>query len=120
MSEPDKLKFISMCLHFLTINIESFYYRAQKGRGQTINLVTLKGEEFTFLSPNADTIVKLISQFLDGLRMRTVYAIGLEEFVLQGRATIIIVFVSISNESFVYFRKYHQTQNRMGFNAFFK
>ena len=56
----------------------------EKGHGQTLELITLKGEEFKFVSPNSDTIAKLMAKFLNGLRQRTKYAIGLEDFTLQG------------------------------------
>ena len=58
--------------------------RMDKGRGQAIDIVTLKGDVYRFLSPNSDTIVKLMRNFLDGLRQRSTFAIGLEDFVLQG------------------------------------
>ncbi len=60
------------------------FYRKEKARGQSFTLITIKGDEYTFISPNSEVIVKLVLGFLDGLRMRSRTAIGLQEFVLQG------------------------------------
>ena len=53
-------------------------------RGQTFSLVTVKGDEFTFVSPNSAAITSLVCTFLEGLRKRSKYAVGLQEFIIQG------------------------------------
>ncbi len=53
-------------------------------RGQTFSLVTVKGDEFTFVSPNSSAITSLVCTFLEGLRKRSKYAVGLQEFIIQG------------------------------------
>ena len=40
-------------------------------RGQTFSLVTVKGDEFTFVSPNSAAITSLVCTFLEGLRKRS-------------------------------------------------
>ncbi|KAK2172043.1 hypothetical protein NP493_996g00031 [Ridgeia piscesae] len=61
--------------------VEVFSSRTSKMHGQSFSLITVKGDEFTFASPNAHIITQLLSHFLDGLRRRSVYAVGLEPFV---------------------------------------
>ncbi len=53
-------------------------------RGQTFSLVTVKGDEYTFVSPNSAAITSLVCTFLEGLRKRSKYAVGLQEFIIQG------------------------------------
>ena len=47
-------------------------------------MVTVKGEEYTFISPNSQAIADLVSTFLVGLRRRSKHAVGLQEFILEG------------------------------------
>ncbi|KAI0233257.1 Myosin-VIIa [Lamellibrachia satsuma] len=63
--------------------VEVFSSRTSKMHGQSFSLITVKGDEFTFASPNAHIITQLLSNFLDGLRRRSIYAVGLEPFVGQ-------------------------------------
>jgi len=53
--------------------------------GPGFTLITIKGEQWTFASANADTITKLLSIFLDGLRRRSRWAIAIQDFIVQGR-----------------------------------
>ncbi|KAK2143741.1 hypothetical protein LSH36_816g00081 [Paralvinella palmiformis] len=48
----------------------SVFLRTDKKYGQVFTMVTLKGDEFSFISPNAHVIRDLVSTFLDGLRQR--------------------------------------------------
>ena len=48
--------------------------------GQSFNLGTLRGEEFTFTSPNAEDVRDLIVTFLEGLRKKSKYAIALQDY----------------------------------------
>jgi len=47
-------------------------------------LITIKGDQWTFASSNADTITKLLSIFLDGLRRRSRWAVAIQDFIVQG------------------------------------
>lgn len=79
LEEPYKIKTI---LHYYNI-VEVFSSRAGKIRGQSFSLLTIKGDEWTFISPNSQTITKLLTTYLDGLRRRSKYAVGLQDFILE-------------------------------------
>lgn len=72
--------------HFVSskVTVHPFSPRSGKMRGQTFSLVTVKGDEFTFVSPNSAAITSLVCTFLEGLRKRSKYAVGLQEFIIQG------------------------------------
>uniref|UniRef100_A0A8D3DIJ4 Myosin VIIA n=1 Tax=Scophthalmus maximus TaxID=52904 RepID=A0A8D3DIJ4_SCOMX len=48
-----------------------------KLQGQSFTLATMKGDEYTFTSNNAEDIRDLVASFLDGLRKRSKYVVGL-------------------------------------------
>ena len=43
-------------------------------------MVTVAGEEYTFVSPNAETVATLVKDFLAGLRKRSKWGVGLQDF----------------------------------------
>ncbi|XP_055853290.1 myosin-VIIa [Episyrphus balteatus] len=47
---------------------------------QTFSLSTVRGEEFTFQSPNAEDIRDLVVYFLDGLKKRSRYVIAIQDY----------------------------------------
>ncbi|XP_047186505.1 unconventional myosin-VIIa-like isoform X3 [Scophthalmus maximus] len=51
--------------------------RGGKLQGQSFTLATMKGDEYTFTSNNAEDIRDLVASFLDGLRKRSKYVVGL-------------------------------------------
>ncbi|XP_072303122.1 unconventional myosin-VIIa-like [Eucyclogobius newberryi] len=51
--------------------------RGSKLQGQSFTLATIKGDEYTFTSNNAEDIRELVVCFLDGLRRRSKYVVGL-------------------------------------------
>ncbi|XP_056909520.1 unconventional myosin-VIIa isoform X1 [Takifugu flavidus] len=51
--------------------------RGGKLQGQSFTLATIKGDEYTFTSNNAEDIRDLVVTFLDGLRKRSKYVVGL-------------------------------------------
>ena len=48
--------------------------------GQSFTLATVKGDEYTFTSPNADDIRDLVVTFLEGLKKRSRYVIALQDY----------------------------------------
>lgn len=48
--------------------------------GQSFTLATVKGDEFTFTSPNAEDIRDLVVTFLEGLKKRSKYVIALQDY----------------------------------------
>jgi hypothetical protein len=48
--------------------------------GQSFTLATVKGEEYTFTSPNAEDIRDLVVTFLEGLKRRSKYVIALQDY----------------------------------------
>lgn len=48
--------------------------------GQSFTLATVKGDEYTFTSPNAEDIRELVVTFLEGLKKRSRYVIALQDY----------------------------------------
>ena len=48
--------------------------------GQSFTLATMKGDEYTFTSPNAEDIRDLVVTFLEGLKKRSKYVIALQDY----------------------------------------
>ncbi|XP_030648187.1 unconventional myosin-VIIa-like [Chanos chanos] len=53
--------------------------RGGKLQGQSFTLATIKGDEYTFTSNNAEDIRDLVVTFLDGLRKRSKFVVALED-----------------------------------------
>ncbi|XP_055004260.1 unconventional myosin-VIIa-like [Boleophthalmus pectinirostris] len=53
--------------------------RGGKLQGQSFTLATIKGDEYTFTSNNAEDIRELVVCFLDGLRRRSKYVVALTD-----------------------------------------
>ncbi|XP_054884050.1 myosin VIIAa isoform X3 [Poeciliopsis prolifica] len=53
--------------------------RGGKLQGQSFTLATIKGEEFTFTSNNAEDIRDLVVTFLEGLRRRSKFVVALQD-----------------------------------------
>ncbi|KAM6933947.1 unconventional myosin-VIIa-like isoform 3-T4 [Xenentodon cancila] len=53
--------------------------RGGKLQSQSFNLATIKGEEYTFTSNNAEDIRDLVVTFLEGLRMRSKFVVALQD-----------------------------------------
>uniref|UniRef100_A0A0B7B7B9 Uncharacterized protein n=1 Tax=Arion vulgaris TaxID=1028688 RepID=A0A0B7B7B9_9EUPU len=58
-----------------------FSSRTGKLHGQSFTLSTVKGDEYTFTSPNAEDIHELVSFFLEGLKKRSKYVIAVQDYV---------------------------------------
>ncbi|XP_052782593.1 myosin-VIIa-like isoform X3 [Mya arenaria] len=54
--------------------------RTGKMHGQSFTLATVKSDEFTFTSPNAEDIRDLVVTFLEGLKKRSKYVIALQDY----------------------------------------
>ncbi|KAH8375739.1 hypothetical protein KR093_008372, partial [Drosophila rubida] len=59
---------------------------------QTFSLSTVRGEEFTFQSPNAEDIRDLVVYFLDGLKKRSKYVIALQDYRAPSDGTSFLSF----------------------------
>ncbi|XP_069825637.1 unconventional myosin-VIIa isoform X2 [Dendropsophus ebraccatus] len=53
--------------------------RGGKLQGQSFTLATIKGDEYTFTSNNAEDIRELVVTFLEGLRRRSKYVVALQD-----------------------------------------
>ncbi|ESO08895.1 hypothetical protein HELRODRAFT_190655 [Helobdella robusta] len=69
-------------VHYYEI-IEVTCEKPTKDRGPCFNIMTIKGDNWSFVSPNAETITKLLCIFIDGLRKRSRWAVAIQEFILQ-------------------------------------
>ncbi|KAJ8310298.1 hypothetical protein KUTeg_012163, partial [Tegillarca granosa] len=58
-----------------------------KMHGQSFTLATVKGDEYTFTSPNAEDIRDLVVTFLEGLKKRSKYVIALQDYSSPGDGT---------------------------------
>ena len=56
------------------------FLRTGKMHGQSFTLATVKGDEYTFTSPNAEDIRELVVTFLEGLKKRSKYVIALQDY----------------------------------------
>lgn len=45
----------------------------------------MRGEEFTFQSPNAEDIRDLVVYFLEGLKKRSTFVIGVQDYKAPGK-----------------------------------
>jgi len=57
--------------------------------GQSFTLATVKGDEYTFTSPNAEDIRDLVVTFLEGLKKRSKYVIALQDYKAPSRLSFI-------------------------------
>ncbi len=60
---------------------------------QTFSLSTVRGEEFTFQSPNAEDIRDLVVFFLEGLKKRSKYVIAIIDYRSPGEGTSFLSFL---------------------------
>lgn len=56
-----------------------FFSRGNKLQSQSFTLATIKGDEFTFTSNNAEDIRDLVVSFLEGLRKRSKFVVALQD-----------------------------------------
>lgn len=59
---------------------------------QTFSLSTVRGEEFTFQSPNAEDIRDLVVYFLEGLKKRSKFVIALQDYKAPGEGSSFLNF----------------------------
>lgn len=62
------------------------YPRGGKLQGQSFTLATIKGDEYTFTSNNAEDIRDLVVTFLEGLRKRSKYVVTLQDNPNPGKS----------------------------------
>ena len=91
---------VSSCPYFLIFLIFSyshfsffsyFFFRSNKAFAQTFTLATVRSEEFTFQSPNAEDIRDLVVYFLEGLKKRSKFVIALQDYKAPGRTIYEII-----------------------------
>uniref|UniRef100_A0A8C3PPY3 Myosin VIIA n=1 Tax=Calidris pygmaea TaxID=425635 RepID=A0A8C3PPY3_9CHAR len=68
-----------------------------KLQGQSFTLATIKGDEYTFTSNNAEDIRDLVVTFLEGLRKRSKYVVTLQDNPNPVKLTV--VFLTVGEES---------------------
>lgn len=68
--------------------------RTTKVFSQTFTLSTVRGEEFTFQSPNAEDIRDLVVYFLEGLKKRSKFVIALQDYRAPGNDYLLLIFVN--------------------------
>lgn len=66
--------------------------RTGKMHGQSFTLATVKGDEYTFTSPNAEDIRDLVVTFLEGLKKRSKYVIALQDYSSPGEGSSFLSF----------------------------
>lgn len=74
---------ILAALHYYEIVDTVFRAARSSERGPSFGVITIRGDEMTFVSPNAETIAKLLTAFIDGLRRRSRWAVSIQDFVLE-------------------------------------
>lgn len=68
--------------------------------GQSFTLATVKGDEYTFTSPNAEDIRDLVVTFLEGLKKRSKYVIAIQDYSSQGQSlgrVFVVLHMSLYN-----------------------
>ncbi|CAH1781656.1 unnamed protein product [Owenia fusiformis] len=66
--------------------------RTGKMHGQSFTLATVKGDEYTFTSPNAEDIRDLVVTFLEGLKKRSKFVIALQDYKSPGEGSSFLSF----------------------------
>lgn len=60
--------------------------RGSKLQGQSFTLATIKGDEYTFTSNNAEDIRDLVVTFLEGLRKRSKFVVAIQDNPNPGKS----------------------------------
>lgn len=84
--------FLSSFLILFSPHYSIVIFRTNKMFTQTFNLSTVRGEEFTFQSPNAEDIRDLVVYFLEGLKKRSKYVIALQDYKAPGEGSSFLTF----------------------------
>lgn len=72
--------------------VHKFFLRTTKVFTQTFTLSTVRGEEFTFQSPNAEDIRDLVVYFLEGLKKRSTFVIAVQDYKAPGKIKLNYVY----------------------------
>ena len=89
LSLTQKLAIAKIILGVISCNHD--ISRSNKAFSQTFTLVTVRNEEFTFQSPNAEDIRDLVVYFLEGLKKRSKYVIALQDYKAPGEGSLEII-----------------------------
>jgi len=82
---------LNVILFDIILMIRNFYSRTTKVFTQTFTLSTVRGEEFTFQSPNAEDIRDLVVYFLEGLKKRSTFVIAVQDYKAPGKIELYYV-----------------------------
>lgn len=85
MFKCDFINIILFCIILLFNIILYLQTRTTKVFTQTFTLSTVRGEEFTFQSPNAEDIRDLVVYFLEGLKKRSTFVIAVQDYKAPGK-----------------------------------
>lgn len=67
-----------------------FFSRGSKLQSQSFTLATIKGDEYTFTSSNAEDIRDLVVSFLEGLRKRSKFVVALQDNPNPGKSSSLL------------------------------
>ncbi len=81
---PVLLRMNTHCCYFNKPRL-SFDCRSNKAFAQTFTLSTVRSEEFTFQSPNAEDIRDLVVYFLEGLKKSSKFVVVIQDVKAQGK-----------------------------------
>jgi len=81
-----------ICWREKSYDLSNCFYRTNKMFTQTFSLSTVRGEEFTFQSPNAEDIRDLVVYFLEGLKKRSKFVIALQDYKAPGEGSSFLTF----------------------------
>uniref|UniRef100_A0A3Q2Y3T3 Myosin VIIA n=1 Tax=Hippocampus comes TaxID=109280 RepID=A0A3Q2Y3T3_HIPCM len=76
----------------IAVSSSRYYARGGKLQGQSFTLATVKGDEYTFTSNNAEDIRDLVVAFLEGLRKRSKFVVGLIDCPKPGAESTFLSF----------------------------
>ena len=88
----------------MTVGWNCTCFRTDKKHGQSFTLATVKGDEYTFTSPNAEDIRDLVVTFLGGLKKRSKYVIALQDYKAPGESIINDVDCRVFSQQRLYYR----------------
>ena len=87
-----------------------YFHRTGKLHGQSFTLLTVKGEEYTFTSSNAEDIRDIIVFFLEGMKKRSRFVVALQDNPSQGRLSNPFKTLDLGSKDRVIFSGRHEKE----------